>query len=57
MCGLVPKVKTPAVQRLASPMSDQARRSTEFERVLRRQRSGVAADILTSPLGIVGDMQ
>lgn len=53
MCG-IPKMKTPAVQRLAAPSSDAARREGELERSLRRARSGVGLDILTSPLGLVG---
>jgi hypothetical protein len=53
MCG-APKVRTPAVRRLAAPSSDAAVREGEFERALRRNRSGIAADILTSPLGLPG---
>lgn len=53
MC-FAPKMETPAVQRLAAPTSDAARREGELERTLRRQRAGVAADILTTPLGLVG---
>lgn len=53
MC-MVPKVQTPAVQRLAAPTSDAARREGELERMLRRNRAGVAADVLTTPLGLVG---
>ncbi|MES2667919.1 MAG: hypothetical protein V4712_17680 [Pseudomonadota bacterium] len=52
MCA--PKIRTPAVQRFAAPTSDAAQREGEFERLLRRQRSGVAQDILTSPLGLPG---
>lgn len=54
MCGK-PKVQTPAVRRLAAPTSDAAMREGEFERTLRRSRSGIAADILTSPLGLPGN--
>lgn len=53
MCGK-PKVSTPAVRRLAAPTSDAAVREGEFERALRRNRSGIAADILTAPLGLPG---
>jgi hypothetical protein len=53
MC-FVKSPKIPAVQRLASPTSDAAQREGEFERQLRRNRSGVAADILTTPLGLPG---
>ncbi|MES2667450.1 MAG: hypothetical protein V4712_15230 [Pseudomonadota bacterium] len=53
MCGL-PKTQVPAVQRLAAPTSDAVMREGELERMLRRSRSGVAADILTTPMGIVG---
>lgn len=53
MCGM-PKVKTPTVQRLAAPSSDAARREGELERSLRRSRSGVGLDMLTTPLGLVG---
>lgn len=56
MCG-APKVKIPAVQRLASPQSNSIVREGELERVMRRNRSGVAADVLTSPLGLVGPGQ
>ncbi|WP_157971224.1 hypothetical protein [Pseudogemmobacter bohemicus] len=54
MCLSTPKISTPAVQRMAAPTSDIARREGELERTLRRQRAGVAADVLTSPLGVVG---
>lgn len=54
MCG-TPKMASPAVQRIAAPQSDAAQREGELERVLRRARSGTAADILTSPLGIISD--
>lgn len=53
MCGK-PKVSTPAIRRLAAPSSDAAVREGEFERALRRNRSGIAADILTAPLGLPG---
>lgn len=53
MCS-APKIEVPAVQRMASPQSDSIVREGELERVMRRNRSGVAADILTSPLGLVG---
>lgn len=53
MCSM-PKVQTPTVQRLAAPTSDSARREGELERMLRRNRSGVASDILTTPLGLPG---
>ena len=53
MCGM-PKLKMPAVQRLAAPSSDAARREGELERSLRRSRSGVGLDVLTTPLGLVG---
>lgn len=56
MCGL-PKVETPTVQRMAAPTSDAARRESELERALRRNRSGVASDILTTPLGLPGAVQ
>lgn len=45
--------EAPTVQRIASPASDAVQREGELERSIRRRRSGVAADILTSPLGIV----
>ena len=48
------KFETPAISRIAAPTSDAAMREGETERVLRRHRSGVGADILTSPLGLVG---
>ena len=51
MCSM-PKMKTPTVQRIAAPQDDAAQREGELERSLRRRRGGVAADILTSPLGI-----
>lgn len=55
MCVMsTPKVRTPAVQRLAAPTSEAARTEGDLERTLRRQRAGVAADVLTSPLGVVG---
>ena len=53
MCGF-PKVKTPSVQRLAAPSSDAAMREGELERSLRRNRAGVALDVLTQPLGLPG---
>lgn len=56
MCGM-PKVKTPAVQRMASPQSDSIVREGELERMFRRSRSGIAADILTTPLGLPGTAQ
>lgn len=55
MCGS-PRIETPetpTVQRIAAPESDTVRREGELERSIRRRRSGVAADILTTPLGIV----
>ncbi len=51
MCG-TPKYDTPTVQRMAAPESDAIQREGEVERALRRRRSGVAADILTTPMGI-----
>ncbi|WP_226779008.1 hypothetical protein [Oceaniglobus trochenteri] len=54
MCS-APKIEAPAVQRIGSSASDAAVREGELERRLRRTRSGSAADILTSPLGLVGD--
>lgn len=53
MCK-TPKYTPPAISRIASPNSDAAVREGEMERSLRRHRSGVAADVLTSPLGLVG---
>ena len=54
MCGpKVEQVDPPAVRRIAAPASDAIQRESELESSLRRRRSGVAADILTSPLGIV----
>lgn len=51
-----PKIPPPpAVRRMATPRSDAAMREGEVERLMRRNRGGVAADILTSPLGLVGD--
>jgi hypothetical protein len=49
-----PKVQksTQTVQRLAAPPDDAVIRESEIERSVRRARSGVAADILTSPLGL-----
>ena len=47
-----PKLETPAVRRVAAPEDPAPQLEADFERSLRRQRSGVAADILTSPLGI-----
>lgn len=54
MCG-APKVQTPTVRRLAAPTNDAAVREGEFERSLRRNRAGIAADILTAPLGLPGN--
>lgn len=55
MCGFKqPQIVTPTVQRLAAPTSDGAERASDFERLLRRSRSPMA-DILTTPLGLVGD--
>lgn len=56
MCG-APKVQIPAIQRMASPQSDSIVREGELERLMRRNRSGVAADVLTTPLGLVGSGQ
>ncbi len=56
MCGM-PKTQTPAVQRMASPQSNSIVREGELERMFRRSRSGVAADILTSPMGLPGVAQ
>lgn len=53
MCA-APKIEIPAVRRMAAPSSDQSMREGELERILRRHRSGVAADVLTTPLGLVG---
>lgn len=55
MCGR-PKIEQPKIQRIAAPSSDAAQREGDYERVMRRSRNGVAADILTSPLGLVGRM-
>lgn len=55
MCR-APRMQTPAISRIAAPTSDAAMREGEMERSLRRHRSGVGADILTSPLGLVGQM-
>jgi len=52
-----PNISIPAVKRLASPQSDSVQRESEMERRLRRSRRGVAADILTSPLGILGPQE
>lgn len=49
------KMETPAASRIAAPTSDAAQREGDFERILRRARSGAAADILTGPLGLPGD--
>lgn len=56
MCG-APKMETPTVRRMASPQSNSIVREGELERMLRRSRSGVAADVLTSPLGLPGAAQ
>ena len=54
MCNFKqPQIVTPTVRRLAAPSSDAAQREGDFERLLRRSRSPMA-DILTSPLGLVG---
>ncbi|MEO0380616.1 MAG: hypothetical protein AAF252_10120 [Pseudomonadota bacterium] len=52
MCGFNQQQETPTVRRIAAPESDAIQREGEVERTLRRRRSGVAADILTTPLGI-----
>ncbi|MDW3181766.1 hypothetical protein [Roseobacter sp.] len=55
MCS-APKVDTtpaPTVRRIAAPENDAVQRESELESSIRRRRSGVAADILTTPLGIV----
>lgn len=51
MCS-APKIQQPTIQRIAAPQDSAAQREGELERALRRRRGGVAADILTSPLGI-----
>lgn len=53
MCAVKPqKIEQPAVRRVAAPEDEGIQREAEFERMLRRQRGGVAADILTSPIGV-----
>lgn len=53
MCRVsTPKFEQPAVKRVAAPEDEGIQREAEFERMLRRQRGGVAADILTSPIGV-----
>lgn len=55
MCNFAgPKITTPTVHRLAAPTSDAGQRQADFERLLRRSRGGSAADMLTTPLGLVG---
>lgn len=46
--------EVPQVRRMAAPDSEAVRREGDVERTLRRRRSGVAADILTSPIGLPG---
>lgn len=55
MCVGQPKMQSPAVTQIAAPTSDTAQRESDFERILRRSRSGAAADILTTPMGVVGN--
>lgn len=47
-------MRTPAPQpiRVAAPDNREARQSATMEARLRRRRSGAAANILTSPVGI-----
>ncbi|MEL6886892.1 MAG: hypothetical protein AAFP87_20460 [Pseudomonadota bacterium] len=52
MCFGTPDIQTEPVRRMAAPASDAMQREGEVERSLRRRRSGVAADILTAPLGV-----
>lgn len=49
-----PKVVIPAVKRMSASPSEAAQRSADFERLLRRSNAPMA-DILTSPLGVLGD--
>lgn len=56
MCP-TPKMETPAVRRLASPQSNSVMREGELERLMRRSRTGVAADVLTTPMGLPGPNQ
>lgn len=56
MCNFSsPKITTPTVRRLSAPTSDAGQRQGEFERLLRRSRGGAMADVLTAPLGLVGE--
>lgn len=52
MC-FAPKIQTPSVAAIApSTTSPDALQAQTLEQILRRQRNGVAANILTSPVGI-----
>jgi hypothetical protein len=55
MCSIPsqPKVVTPTIRRLAAPSSEAAQRQADFEQLIRRTRSPMA-DVLTTPLGLVG---
>lgn len=49
MCFRTPKIAQPPV---AMPDNEEAIRQADIEARLRRRRSGAAADVLTSPVGI-----
>lgn len=52
MCFFSQPRPAPAA-RIAAPSSDAARRQGDLEARLRRRRAGAAADVLTTPLGLV----
>lgn len=53
MCLMkTPKIQTPAAPQIAAFDNQEATRDADIEARLRRRRSGVAAQILTSPTGI-----
>ncbi|WP_284262480.1 hypothetical protein [Roseicyclus amphidinii] len=47
-----PKMPTPARQAIAAPDNAEATRRATMEARIRRMRSGAAANVLTSPVGI-----
>lgn len=54
MCK-APKIEMPAtaaIPRMAATPSNSAMIEGDFERMMRRQNSGAAADVLTSQMGI-----
>lgn len=53
MCMMkTPKIQTPAAQQIAAYDNGEANREADMETRLRRRRSGLAAQILTSPTGM-----